>query len=214
MYHSFIKRLFAVTSLCALLCSCSSPTFGGGVEGDNRVVVAFENPGHYRDVRLSSQGPTDMKTLDHLRSFILAEAGQYLGPEYRMAMTFEDIDLAGAFQSAGAGSMSNMRMLHRNFPPWMIFRFVVSSTDGAIVHEEKVRLTEPGFLEAYFRLGAKEDLYYDKQMLSRWMKRTLPGIRLPVSRSDVTAENGSSGPLDRLIRDQSATSPTPTWLAA
>lgn len=177
MRDRFLRRLLAVSSICGFLSSCSSPPSGGGGEGDNRVEVEFESPERYRDVRWSSQGPTDMKTLNQIKSFILAEAGQYLAPECRVVIIFEDIDLAGAFQSSGAGRMANMRVLHRNFPPWMVFRFVVTLTDGEVVHEEKVRLTEPGFLDAYFRLGAKEDLYYDQQMLLRWMQRTLPRIR-------------------------------------
>lgn len=152
--------------------ACAS--VGGLSDGpaDDRVQINFENPANFTDVKARSMDDVSEDYLADLRRHLERRAHSYLAPNQTLAMTFTDLDMAGEFEPWRLNAR-DVRLIKSIYPPRAEFTWVLSDENGTIVREGRERLVDMSFdLRAGLNFGS-DPLYYEKQMLDDWMRRTL-----------------------------------------
>ena len=139
-----------------------------------RVVVTFENPEKFTDVKDSQTGTE--KGRDHylkeIRTLVEEEASHLLPEGRKLTLTFTDIDLAGDYlPSMPLGR--DVRVMKDIYMPRMKFTFTITDAAGAVVKEGSERLTDMNYLQTAGIVNRGEPLFYDKAMLRDWLRKTL-----------------------------------------
>lgn len=162
----------AAAVVCAGLAGCRQVT--RDVPENSGVAVEFEQVERYTDVTTRFDAFADASLLEDLRRFIQREAGRRLGSGETLTLTFLDIDLAGDFEPFRGPAMMDVRVVKAIYPPRLEFTYVWSNDTGVILKQGRERLTDMGFMMADRTWVEREDpLFHEKQLLRRWISRTL-----------------------------------------
>lgn len=168
------KPFCAVLALAAgfLLNGCQcKPAAGPGVTA-NDITVTFKDPEKFTDVRETMGGPTVQGYLDILADHLKKKAPAFLQTGQKLAVTFNDIDLAGDFQSGSRGDMLYVRIIKSIYRPRMDLNFEVRDSGGKVVKagQRVVQNLTYQLDEPNPALSTEEPLYYDKLLLTRWLE--------------------------------------------
>jgi hypothetical protein len=140
--------------------------------GASRVMIIFQEPENFTDVKLSHMGPTAKGYLEELGKFLEQEIERYLKPGERMEVLFTDIDMAGDFEPWLGPNLQDVRVIKGIYPPRFAFLYRILGADGEVVDDGEVKLTD---LLYQNRIGIQKDqpLFYEKEILRDWVRRTL-----------------------------------------
>jgi hypothetical protein len=157
-------KLFTIIATSALtLIVTARAQAPASASANANVRVLFEHPETYTDLQSANYSQTEL--LDSLRTFVVQATGPRLAPGNTLTVTFADLDLAGTVNEATAN-----RRMKSTFPPRAKFSWAVMNANGSIVRQDTEDLSDPGFLTRSNL--ARDPLFYEKQMLQVWARRT------------------------------------------
>jgi hypothetical protein len=161
--------------LAVVLCAsgCQSTQTASAPEPTN-VTVVFHDQEKFTDVRDSNGDDTSQYYLDTLSKHLKETATKRLAAGQTLTVTFSDIDLAGDIPP---GSISSVRFIKAIYIPRMKLTFQLKDASGAIVKEGSRQLADLDFQMKFSpSIDRNEPLYYDKQMLSDWIRKEFPPV--------------------------------------
>jgi len=163
----------ATLAAAALLSSCQS-NVGAPTWEDSRVNISFENPDDFTDFKDGLVG-TERGREDHeyqLRRAITETAANRLKDGQRLSISFTDIDLAGDYlPSAHTGH--DVRVIKEIYAPRMAFRYTLTDANGAVIKEGTENFRDTAFQYRTGGLDRNEALYYDKELIRDWIRKTV-----------------------------------------
>jgi hypothetical protein len=150
------------------------PAFGAApaAPANTRVVVMFENPENFRDVRDDENGSESGRDgyLNVFKEHLEKNAARHLSEGQTLTITFTDIDMAGDFEAWRGPKFQDVRIIKDVYPPRMTFSFKVTDASGAVVKEGARKLVDQAF-QMRMGLGRGTDsLFYEKDMLNDWLR--------------------------------------------
>jgi hypothetical protein len=169
---------FAAAVLAGGLGGCATSDTAGATEaettGTPRVHVVFANPQKYTDAGSSLGAGADPRYLDPLGEFLVREASRHLRPGERMAVVFNDVDLAGGFEPGGLSPTGDVRIVRDMLPPLLEFEYTIMDQTDTVVAQGTVTLTNRRFLrEMRMPLDEQDPVYHEKKLLRDWVRKTL-----------------------------------------
>ena len=133
------------------------------------VTVVFQDSDRFTDVRDSMGGLTNQGYLDILGKHLKEKAAARLPAGQKLTVTFTDIDLAGDFLPGPQPGFDRVRIIKSIYIPRMKLSFQVLDATGKVVKEGQRSLSNLNFQEEANPIRLSEELYYDKELLSRWL---------------------------------------------
>ncbi len=110
--------------------------------------------------------------LQKLQQFLVQRATPMLAPGEHLAITFTNIELAGAYEPWLGPRWANVRFMRNQYPPRFDFTFTLTSADGQVLREGTRKLVDYSYLmTSPGALSATDSLRYDKALLERWLRR-------------------------------------------
>ena len=159
------RRLLSFAAGLVLVADFASPLAADPKAPDN-VTVAFKDPDNFTDIRDNKSDFPIPGLLEDYRLFIQKTAGPLLAAGQKLSVTITDLDLAGDTRQ----SMHDIRIVSELFPPRCNLTFQLTEADGKVVKEGDRRLINRDFmLEAKMGMDRSDPLYYDKELLRRWL---------------------------------------------
>jgi hypothetical protein len=148
----------------------------------SNVSIEWVKPKKFRDVRhptMSRQRYTESVLLE-LKTFF-SSLGERLPEGYKLNLKVTNLDLAGTVQSpamAGLrnfsnGGMDDYRIVRDIDIPRMAFSYELVDEQGKVLKQEDVDLKDMSFLSRAGSVSKNTSLRYEKEMISRWFKKTL-----------------------------------------
>lgn len=158
-----IIRLLAGLSLGAGLAS-----FAGAAEKSvDNVVVVFDNPEQFTDVRDSHTDTMSKWILNELQTFVQRTAASQIAPGNKLTVTFLDIDLAGMIRP----DKDNIRLMTGTTLPRAHLKFQLTDAAGHMVKEGERRLSDSNYQQNILPTMRSDVLGYDKELLRNWIQR-------------------------------------------
>jgi Protein of unknown function (DUF3016) len=163
------RRLLFLTT--AILFALSAPPARSAQPSN--VTIQYVSPEKFTDFRIYG------RDAQWSASYFASQISDYLSqalnrrfPAAKLTLRFTDIDLAGreANSSRGGRNVRATRGLTR--PARMAFVFLLQDSSGRTLASGSTRITDssnPSSMVARQR-SASEALYYEKQMLDKWLK--------------------------------------------
>lgn len=93
-----------------------------------------------------------------------------LEPGQTLVITMRDIDLAGVVEPWRGPDFGRVRYIRDTAPPRLVFDYQVLDSGGAVVKEGSERLTDLAFRFQQAPIGRNDPAYYEKQLLTDWMR--------------------------------------------
>ena len=143
--------------------------------GEATVVVTFNNPENFTDVKSSMMGSDKDRDslLEELRDYVVEQAPRFLNGGQTFAITFNDIDMAGDFEPNRGPGLQDVRIVREIWPPRIALDFSLSlkSAGGAEIAGGTRRLTDLAFMNVIPAGGVFRDdrLRHEKMLLFNWL---------------------------------------------
>lgn len=137
------------------------------------VEVDFNNTDNYRDLEIEGN-PALKFFAEEMADFLEKVADKELPPDSTLAITFTQVDMAGAYEPWRGPDFADLRIYKSIYPPVLEFRYQLVADDGQVLKEGTAKLTDVN----YQMLGTpmKVDMvefFYEKELLKRWIKKDL-----------------------------------------
>lgn len=152
-----------------LAAGCASPSMSKPAAEVTNITVDFKDADRFTDARSSFSGSTDEGYLDILSSHVKQSAARYVKADQKLAVTITDVDLAGDITPRG-GAGNDVRVVKDIYRPRITLTFKLTAADGSVVKEGDRTLVDSFFMNNIGVVGRDEPLYYDKAMLTDWVK--------------------------------------------
>ena len=161
------RPILSLLAGLALAAGFASPVVAAPKTVEN-VTVKYQDPDKFTDVRENNSTITSTYYLDTLRDYLQQTASPLLSPGQKLVITVTDIDLAGE----NLFNQPNMiRILKDIYAPKVELKFQLLGADGTVVKEGERRLLDLDYLMQAGQIGSNESLYYDKQLLKKWVQQ-------------------------------------------
>jgi len=179
--RSFLLPLFGLAALLTAGCSTppaspsapteiyTSPAGSAAATEAANITVTFNDPEKFTDARSSYSGNTDRGYLDSLTQHLKRMAKQYVKADEKLEVTFSDVDLAGDFRP-GSVQMTDVRLIKEIYRPRMTLTFKLVGADGKVIKEGARTLIDSYFMNNVNLINRDDPLYYDKEMLTTWVR--------------------------------------------
>src|SRR6478736_5059393 len=157
--------------VATLLAGCSTPSATSSTASSTatNITVNYHEPDKFTDARSSFNSTTDLGYLDILTRHFKLKASEYVKPDQKLEITVTDIDLAGDFQP-GRPQAGDVRIVKDIYRPRITLNFKLTGADGKVVKEGDRTLTDSYFMNTVTTVDRNEPLFYDKNMISDWMR--------------------------------------------
>ena len=159
-----------LTTLLLGTALAASATLAAAADQPAPVTISFHESEKFTDARSHLGGSTDEHYLKVLAKHIEKVAGQHLAPDQRLEVTILDIDLAGDFVP-GNPNNQDVRIIREIFIPRQKLAFRLLDAEGRVIKEGERRLSDLDFMNNIGLLGRNEPLFYDKELLTDWMRK-------------------------------------------
>jgi hypothetical protein len=136
------------------------------------VTVNFSEPDKFTDVASHFNGGTDKNYLEQLTEHLQKVASRQLAPGQRLEVTFTDIDLAGDFIPSNPKLM-DVRVIKDIYIPRQVLFFRLFDADGKVIKEGERKLTDLSFMNNIAGIDRDQPLFYDKTLLTDWVRKEL-----------------------------------------
>jgi|TARA_R100001369_G_scaffold92801_1_gene139927 hypothetical protein len=153
----------------AALLACSFTAYAGTAE------VSWKDVDSYTDIR-PADGLRDRyqkKVMDKLTEHF-QELAAKLPEDQKLEITVTDVDLTGRVEPTFGRSSSNYVRIVREIDfPRMEFDYRLMSNSGEAVKEGQAHVKNMGFnYDSLASRMRRDDLYFEKQMLTQWFEET------------------------------------------
>ena len=167
--HALLALLLGSTATGALSAAESSP-----------VTVVFAQPEKYADLKDNASDYDNAsgreRFLPPLQEYLQREAGRRLTAGQKLILTFTEIDLAGDFEPWRGPQFDQVRIVKDLYMPRMTLKFTLADSSGKVLKEGERKLADPSFQMRITRGFQSDELRYEKEMLSDWLRDELrPG---------------------------------------
>jgi hypothetical protein len=133
----------------------------------DNVAVTFQDSDKYTDAWENQSTDTSPYYLDLLKTCLQTTAAPLLAPGQKLAITVLDVDLAG---DTRRDPLHQIRVMTATTPPHIHLKFQLLDADGKVLREGDRRLSDLNYQDNLRLPGDDEPLYYDKQLLSTWVR--------------------------------------------
>jgi hypothetical protein len=162
-----------IMKTCSTLLLVAALAAGSVYAADSKasnVTVSFNEPEKFTDAGSRYNSGPDQGYLDELAQHVKNEAASQLAPGQKLEVTFTDIDLAGEFNPANSRAM-DVRIIKDIYLPRLTLSFKLRDADGKVIKEGERKLTDLNFMNGLGVVGRNQPLYYDKGLLTNWVKK-------------------------------------------
>ncbi len=143
-----------------------------------RAEVHFFEPEKFTDVRDSYMGDATRTTyLDQIRDHILDKAKHYIPEGQKLAVTFNDIDMAGDFEPGRGPRWDDVRIVKDIYPPTIKLVFRVTDAEGNVLKEGKRELRYLAFMMKISMTFRDDSVRHEKALLDDWLRSEFPRVR-------------------------------------
>ncbi len=141
------------------------------VKGPAMVEVVFFEPEKFTDVRDGYMG-TDKgrdSTLAMLKEYLISRAARELAAGQKLAITVNDVDLAGDFEPWRSPQWNDVRIVKEIYPPRVVLAFRLTDAEGKVIKEGVRDLRDMAFMMK-LTMGFRDDpLRHEKALLDDWL---------------------------------------------
>ncbi len=127
---------------------------------------------------VSTKSGADM-VWGELNRHLASLARRSLAPGETLVITMRDIDLAGVVEPWRGPDFGHVRYIRDTAPPRLVFDYQVLDAGGAVLKEGSERLTDLAFRFQQPPIGRSDSVYYEKQLLSDWMRKAFTAPKKP-----------------------------------
>lgn len=154
-----------------LLAGCeTTPAVPSYNANDGRVSVTYSSPEKFTDAGDSfSPGATD-QVMRELTRCLQEEVRRYLPAGEKFSVTITDIDRAGEITPRSRTGMHDLRVVRSAFPPRIDLSYQLTDASGKVIAEGKEQLTDLAFHMASSFDIRDDALYYEKNLLKKWVR--------------------------------------------
>lgn len=160
-----LSHLVAVAALAA----SSAFAAGKSEKKPSSVTVTFQEPDKFTDAKSTFGMGADEGYLDIISEHLQKVAGKQLAQGQKLDITISDIDLAGDIRPEM--TPHDIRVVKSIYIPRMTLSFKLTDASGALVKEGQRKLSDLDFMDSIGLIGRDQPLYYDKEMLTDWVRR-------------------------------------------
>ncbi len=144
----------------------------------SRAEVHFFEPEKFTDVRDSYMGDAARTTyLDQIRDHILDKAKLYIPEGQKLAVTFNDIDMAGDFEPWRGPRWDDVRIVKDIYPPTIKLVFRLTDAEGKVLKEGKRELRDLAFMMKISMTFRDDSVRHEKALLDDWLRSEFPRVR-------------------------------------
>jgi len=133
----------------------------------DNVTVTFQDSDKYTDASENQSTDTSPYYLGLLKDCLQTTAAPLLTPGHRLAITVLDVDLAG---DTRLNPLHQIRVMTATTLPRVHLKFQLLDADGKVLREGDRQLSDLNYQDNLRLPGADEPLYYDKLLLSTWVR--------------------------------------------
>lgn len=108
-----------------------------------------------------------------LRKHLMERAGQMLPEGKTLAVTFTQIERAGAYEPWHGPAAQDVRIVRDIYPPRIDLTFSLSNADGRTLKAGNSQLRDSAFL-LHANRYPNDPLRFEKALLDDWVRRELP----------------------------------------
>lgn len=168
-------RQLALLASGVLLAGCTAPSGPKFDPADGRVTITFQNPEKFTDAGDRYLEHSNPKILTQLGDFLQTEIRRYLPAGEKISLTFTDVDRAGDYDPVSRG-LDHVRVIKNMYPPRFEFSYMRTAADGRVIAQGAEHLADLGYpISDNFNVQ-NDPLYFDKELLKKWIKATFqPG---------------------------------------
>lgn len=152
-----------ITGGCQSMNTASTP-----VTFDN-VTVAFNEPDNFTDAREHFGSGSSEYYLDVLSKHIQKVAAKRLAPGQKLAVTVNDVDLAGEILPIRQ-SVQEIRIVKEIYIPRLSLTFKLTDENGVVIKEGERRLLDMNFMNNLSIIDRNQPLFYDKPLIDNWVE--------------------------------------------
>lgn len=98
-------------------------------------------------------------------------AARHLPAKAHLELTFNDIDLAGAYEP-WRPRLDNVRIIRAVYPPRLQFSYGLRDESGALIKQGSTELTDLDFLRRVYTQPSSDRLRFEKRLLKEWFQQT------------------------------------------
>ncbi len=172
-----MKTFLAMIAVAAVVAwsGCANTAANSSASGPHgQVVVNFDHPDRYTDVKTAANSGTDPYVLEQLKEFLINTASPRVAVGQTLTITFTDIDLAGDLEPWRIRT-HDVRIMKDIYPPRAAFTWTLQDQSGAVIRQGDEHISDTSYL--LHTNITQDSLFYDKQMLQDWVNRALPVVR-------------------------------------
>ncbi len=132
------------------------------------VTIAYKDSDKFTDARSSFGFGTDQGYLDMLSDHLKKVAGKKLKEGQKLEVTVTDVDLAGEYLPTSR--MDQVRVIKDVYRPRITLTFKLTDASGQVLKEGSRTLTDLNFMSNLSLIDRNEPLFYDKALLTDWVR--------------------------------------------
>lgn len=132
----------------------------------------FDTMSELKHMRGNQRRDTE-RQIESLAKWLAKRAEGRLPQGQTLAITLQDVDLAGDIEPGRGPNMRDVRVVREIYPPQIELSWNVSDAAGATVDEGQDTLRDLGFLTT-MNLLASDPQRYEKRMLDKWLRERFP----------------------------------------
>ncbi|MEN9631918.1 MAG: hypothetical protein RL077_322 [Verrucomicrobiota bacterium] len=154
-----------------------------GLRATERRIVAwaevkFFEPEKFTDVRDSSMGDASRTSyLEQIRDHVLEQAKYYVPDGHTLAVTFNDIDMAGDFEPWHGPRWEDIRVVKDIYPPRIRLVFRLTDAAGNVVKAGERNLRDLAFMMKISMTFRDDATRHEKALLDDWLRSEFPRVR-------------------------------------
>lgn len=162
-----------------LLIGALAAVFGAGavrafdpVKGPQQVEVVFFEKEKFTDVKDDFSGTERGRDeiLDTLKEYIVKQASKKLEAGQKLAVTINEVDLAGEFEPWRGPQWMDVRIVKDIYPPRINLVFRLTDKDGNVLKEGKRDLFDMSFMMKISTSAFRDDpRRHEKELLDDWI---------------------------------------------
>ena len=171
---TILRLLPAVLGFAAAATAQAAPA-AGDARKSAATEITFHEPEKFTDACEDSFGSDRGRdaTLAQLSDYLIERTRAVLPDGWRLAVTFNDIDLAGAFEPWRSNGHQDVRIVRDIYPPRMKLEFRLTDATGHVVKEGKRELSDLAF-QMKLMINRDDPLRHEKALLDDWVRADLP----------------------------------------
>ena len=163
-----------LAALALWLGSIAPPSAAAATPAESSVSVTYVNPERFTENRLYGRQDqfNRIDYLAQLKAYLIKQGQAVLKPGQSLHVDITDIRLAGAYEPWRGPQWSYVRIMRDIYSPRIDLDFRLVDQDGKVLREGKRVLRDPAYLNGGGLPSATgAQLYYDKALLRRWLRR-------------------------------------------